>query len=176
MTLPTGLSAATTYYVYAPTVNTYGFCTTVYNAKNGTLIDITAQGSGTNTVTTQSIDCNPASSKDTVVQATNAPYIFASQPGVNAGWYYDEGDVIYFTSATATVVYTDYTLTSSPQASEPYLFAVVAGAISKLVKDGSDENMAAFYEKQYEMYLQQVASSAKLLPEIMSYKMAASAK
>lgn len=50
-TLPTGLSAATDYWVIALTANTFAFATTLANADAGTKIDITAVGTGNLTVT-----------------------------------------------------------------------------------------------------------------------------
>lgn len=51
-TLPTGLSLATTYYVVRASATTIQFATSLANAQNGTIINITAVfGSGTHTVT-----------------------------------------------------------------------------------------------------------------------------
>jgi len=168
-TLPTGLVAATTYYIYAPTTSTYGFCTTIYNAKTGTLIDITNVGSGTNTVTTQYTDILQADSKATITQAVNSPYLFSSQAGNVAGFWFVEGDTFYSTCPSNKMYYTDVTLTASPQCPEPLLFAVVAGAIAKLSKDGSDAQMTGFYAQQYQGYMQQIASGAMAVPTIQSY-------
>jgi len=169
-TLPTGLSLATTYYVSVASSSTYGFSTTLYNAKQGTLVDITGQGTGTNTLTTQYTDMYEADSKDSVVEATNAPYLFATSQGNTSGFYFIEADTIYSTSPNCKVYFTDVTLTSSPQCPQPYLFAVVAGGMTKLLKDGSDAQEIAFYAQQYQQYLAEVAGSAKMLTEIQSYQ------
>ena len=50
-TLPTGLSLLTDYYVIVISSTTIKLATTLANAVAGTAIDITAQGTGTNTVT-----------------------------------------------------------------------------------------------------------------------------
>lgn len=168
-TLPVGLVAATNYYIYAPTTSTYGFCATIYNAKIGTLIDITGQGSGTNTVTTQYTDITQADSKSTITEAVNAPYLFSTQRGVISAFFFIEGDTFYSTCPSNQIYYTDVTLTSSPQCPEPYLFAVVAGAISKLGKDGSDMGEIGFYTQQYQGYLQQIAGMAMSVPQIQAY-------
>lgn len=167
--LPTGLVAATTYYIYAPTTGTYGFCTNIFNAKAGTLIDITAQGSGTNTVTTNFTDLTEADSKDTITQMTSSPYLFASSTGLVAGFWCIEADTFYTSCPAAKIYYTDVTLSGNPQCPEPYLFAVVSGAVSKLLKDGGPADEIGFYAQQYQGYLQEIASSAKLLPEISTY-------
>lgn len=168
-TLPTPLAASTNYYIYAPTVDTYGFATTIYNAKIGTIIDITNIGSGTNTVTTQYVQLNKADTKDTIVQVNLAPYLFAEKNGVNAGWYFIEGDIIYYTSVEAKVIYTDTTLTSSPQSPEPYTQAVISGALMRLTKDGGDSSLFTYHERLYKDYLSAIAQGAKILPDIQAY-------
>jgi hypothetical protein len=94
------------------------------------------------------------------------PYIYAGQNGNVAGWWFINGDTFYTTCANARIYYTDYTLTASPQAPEPYLYAVVAGAVAKLLKDGGDAQQIGFYEAQYKGYLAEIAQNAKMLPEI----------
>lgn len=49
-TLPTGISGTTDYFVIALTSGTFQLASTLNNALAGTTINITAQGSGTNTV------------------------------------------------------------------------------------------------------------------------------
>lgn len=49
-TLPTGISAATDYYVIKVDADTIKFATSQANALAGTAVDITAAGAGTNTV------------------------------------------------------------------------------------------------------------------------------
>jgi hypothetical protein len=50
-TLPTGISAATDYFVIYVDVDNIKLATSLANAQAGTNLDITAQGSGTNTIT-----------------------------------------------------------------------------------------------------------------------------
>ena len=50
-TLPTGISAATDYFVIYVDVDSIKLATSLANAQAGTAIDITAAGSGTNTIT-----------------------------------------------------------------------------------------------------------------------------
>lgn len=167
--LPTGLSAATDYWLYVASTSTYGFCTSIYNAKAGSLINITGQGSGTNTVTAQYVDFNAADYKDTVVQADTNAYLFSDTNGVNAGFYFIEGDKIYFTGAACKVVVTDYTLTASPQAPEPMLNTVVAGALAHLLKDGGDDGMLSYYRGFYEQGIAMIKEGATILPAIQAY-------
>lgn len=49
--LPAGLSLATTYYVVRDSSTTIKFASSLANAQNGTVIDITTQGTGSHTVT-----------------------------------------------------------------------------------------------------------------------------
>jgi hypothetical protein len=167
--LPTGLSASTDYWLYVASTSTYGFCTNVYNAHVGTLINITSQNTGTNTVTAQYVDFNAANYKDTVVQANDNAYLFSDTNGVNAGFYFIEGDKIYFTGSACKVTVTDYTLTASPQAPEPLLNAVVAGAIAHLLKDGGDAQMIGYYRGYYENALAEIKAGATMLPAIQAY-------
>jgi len=55
-TLPTGISAATVYYLIVPSVTTFGFATTDVNAQAGTLINLTAAGTGASTVVVQAAE------------------------------------------------------------------------------------------------------------------------
>lgn len=54
--LPTGISAATNYFIIALSATTIRVATTQANASAGTYIDITGAGSGTNTLTTADPD------------------------------------------------------------------------------------------------------------------------
>lgn len=169
-TLPTGLSLATDYYVIRITASTFKFATSSWNAFQGTAVTMSAVGSGTNTITGQYVEGTQADSKDTITQAYSLTSLFAqSQNGANNFWFI-EGDEIYTSSPNCKVVYTDYTLTSSPQAPQTYLHAVVAGAIAELVKDGSDNQMAGYYQGQYQSYLTSIAQGSMVLPEIAAYK------
>jgi len=168
--LPTGLSLATDYYIIRLTSSTFRFASTQWNAFSGTAVTMSAQGSGTNTITGQYIEGTQANSKDTVTQAYYLTSLFAQSQNGACNFWFIEGDEIYMTSPNCKVVYTDYTLTSSPQAPEPYAFAIIAGTVAKLVKDGSDSGMASYYNAQYQGYLQQIASGSMVLSAIEAYK------
>lgn len=171
-TVPAGLTSGTTYYVIRVTADTLSLAATSFDAFNGTAIDITSQGTGgnTSTLTSNYYDGTQADSKDTIVQATMFPSVFGATAYATAGFWFIEGDIVYTTSPNCKVVYTDYTLTSSPQAPEPYLSAVVGGALSHLYKDGGDFELSQYYGQQYQGYLQAIASGAMILPAISSYK------
>lgn len=53
--LPTGLVAATDYYIIKIDANTFYFASSLLNAQVGNRIDLTSNGTGTNTVTPQAV-------------------------------------------------------------------------------------------------------------------------
>lgn len=168
--LPTGLSLATDYYIIRVTSSTFQFATSSFNALNGTAVVMSGQGTGTNTITTQYTEATEADTKDSVVEAFNLPSLFASSAGGAAGFWKIEGDTIYTSSPNCKVVYTDVTKTSSPQAPEPYEFAITAGTVGKILKDGSDDQLAGYYLNQYQNYLAEITAGATVLPAISIYK------
>jgi len=170
-TLPTGLSAGVDYYIIRLSSSTYRFATTSFNAGAGIGITMTGVGSGTTTVTSQYIEGTQGRTKDEVFEAWNNPTVFTTQGRSGAcGFWFIEGDQAYSSSPLFKVVYTDYTLTAAPQAPEPYLEAVVSGAIEILAKDGSDAGLAEFNGQQFKMYLGQIAQGATILAPIQQYK------
>lgn len=169
--LPTGLSLATDYYVIRISSSTFRFATTPYNAFNGTAVTMSGAGSGTDTVTSQYVEGTEGQTKDEVVQAWQDPTVFASQGRSGAcGFWFIEGDQCYCSSPTFKVVYTDYTLTASPQAPEPFLIGVVAGAIEILAQDGGDAGLYQYYQNIFNQNLQSIAQGATVLPPISAYK------
>jgi len=54
-TVPTGLALLTNYYIIKLTVDTFALATSLSNALASTVIDITAQGTGTHTITPQDV-------------------------------------------------------------------------------------------------------------------------
>jgi hypothetical protein len=169
--LPPPLAISTNYYIINVTSTTFQFAATVWDAFNNNPIVMTGQGSGAgNAVVSSYIEGTQADSKDTVVQAWQNPQIFSVDPYGASGFWFIEGDVIYISSPNCKVVYTDYTLTSSPQAPEPYLHAVVAGAVAEILKDGGDDQLAAYYQAQYQGYLQAIAGGAMAIPAIAGYR------
>jgi len=169
--LPTGISAATDYWVTVGSAYPeFSFASSYMNAYNDSPVDITATGSGNSTIVMVYQTGIQTRYKDDITQALNAVNVFARNENYIYNYWFIEGDTIYTTSPYAKVVYTDYTLTSSPQAPEPYLWAIVAGAVSKLLKDGGDSETCAYYERQYQGYLQEIAQNAKALPELVQYK------
>lgn len=169
-TIPVGLSLSTDYYVIYVDQNTIKLATSVLNAYNNIPVDITAQGTGTNTLTAQYVNGTQAGTKDQIVQATQTPFVFSSNPYMNSQFWFIEGDIVYSAAPNVKITYTDYTLTASPQAPEPYIHAVVAGAVAELLKDGGDDQLAMYYQNQYQGYLQMILQGAKMIPEIASYK------
>jgi len=169
--LPTGISAATDYWVSKSSAYpNFSFSISYMNAYNDAVVNITGTGSGNSTIVMVYQPGTQTRYKDDIMQALNAVNVFGRNENYIYNYWFIEGDTIYTTSPYAKVVYTDYTLTSSPQSPEPYLWAIVAGALSKLMKDGGDSEMCAYYERQYQGYLQEISQNAKALPEIVQYK------
>jgi hypothetical protein len=54
-TLPTGLTASTDYWLSVEDRDTFKFCTSLKNAMDGTVVDITGTGSGTHTMSAYNI-------------------------------------------------------------------------------------------------------------------------
>lgn len=171
-TVPAGLTSGNTYYIIRQGVDTLSLASSSWNAFQGTKVNITSQGTAgnTSTLTSNYLDGTAADSKDTIVQATQNVALFAGNAYGAAGFFFIEGDQIYTTSPNVKVTYTDYILTSTPQAPEPYLHAVVAGAVCELLKDGGDSTMAGYYQAQYQSYLQQIASGTMMIPAIQAYQ------
>lgn len=54
---------------------------------------------------------------------------------------------------------------------EAYTGAIVAGALARLFsKEGASEWAATFYQKQFEGYLSQIQSGARVVPEVQMYQ------
>ena len=62
-TLPAGLVSLTDYYVIRASATTIKLATTLANAVAGTAIDLTAQGSGTHTLTHTHLQCAPLATR-----------------------------------------------------------------------------------------------------------------
>lgn len=167
-----GLTSGTTYYVIRVSANLIKLATTQWNAVGGIAINLTSQGTAgnTSTLTAEYLDGTQADSKDTIVQATQYPQIFTSNSAGAGRFWFVEGDYIYTTAPNIKVTYTDFVKTSSPQAPEPYEFAIIAGTVAKILKDGGDSGLAAYYLQMYGAYLQQIASGATVLSAIEAYK------
>lgn len=165
-----GLSAGVDYYVIYVTANTFKVATTPYNAAQGTAIDLNATEPVNTTVSPAYIDQIKAISADEVKEVNNVPAIFKYDTTANSltPFYFIEGDIIYSTAYYSKVIYTDYTKTSSPQAPEPYMWAVVAGAVSRLLKDGGDVQGASYYAQIYDGHKQEIASRATVIPQFHS--------
>lgn len=105
-TLPTGISGTTDYFIINLTTSTFQLASTLLNAQAGTPINITAQGSGTNTV-------------EVTALAGGAVKLQKSNDGTN---WSDEGSatnitadaVIYLEKAAPTSIFMrlSYTLTA----------------------------------------------------------------
>lgn len=165
----TGVSDATDYYIINLTSSTVAFALTPYHAGLGTKIEIAAGGGGTATVSLQYIEQIKGKSADQIKQAVVNADLYGIDETSNSisPFFYIEGDILYSTAVYSKVVYTDYTLTSSPQAPEPYTQSIVAGAVSRLLKDGGDMELSQYYGAIYQSHLQEIASRATTVPQFI---------
>lgn len=169
-TLPTGLAISTDYYIIRVDANTIQVASSYINANYGVPIDLTGAGSGNSQIVIQYVDGVQASSKEEILEVQQEPSTFASSPACTIGFWFVEGTIGYTTSPKFKATYTDYTLTSSPQAPESYIWAVIAGAVSHLSKDGFDAQLATYYQSIYSQMIESIKAGAKVLPEITAYK------
>lgn len=170
--LPAPFVVSTDYYIAIPAegVDGYRFSTTYDNALAGSVIDITTTGTGTQTMILNLYE--PAKrgiSPDEMTEARENPDLFGSEARFVAGFGLVQGDTFYTSSSAGKVHYADYTLTSSPQAPEPYLSPVVAGAISILLKDGGDDQMCAYYQNIFNQNLAMIGQGAQQVPAMEAY-------
>lgn len=157
-----GLSQNTDYYVIYVDANNFQVASTYANAITGSPINLSA----TAPVNTSVLEYSPAlkaSSEYEVLEVQQYADVFQNP---STAYYFIKGDMLYLTSQQGRIIYTDYTKTTSPQSPEPYRNAIVAGAISKLWKDGSDGEQMSYWTAQYQGYLQAIAGGARLVPEI----------
>jgi hypothetical protein len=85
------------------------------------------------------------------------------------GWWITVGRKFFTTSLWGKAYQTDYTKTTTPQAPEVYLWAVVAGTISKLLKDGGDDQMAAYYAGMYAQMKGEIKAGVTEIPPLNQY-------
>ncbi len=166
--LPSGLAVSTDYYIVV-LGGKYGFATSLLNAYAGTLIVLGTAGTGTSTINAQYVDGLQAKTKDQVLGVNSNPQLYGSSWPNICKWWFIENDEVVTSSPTCKIVYSDYTLTSSPQAPQPLLAPVVAGAIGHLVKDGSDEQMSSYYLNIFEQSKATIRSGGMVVPAITSY-------
>lgn len=83
--LPTGLAAATIYFIIKVTATTYKLATTLANAFAGTPINITGAGSGTNTMT--SVD--PGTINHIIINQRTNVFLYIAQDSNGRIWYYN---------------------------------------------------------------------------------------
>lgn len=169
-TLPAPLAAGVDYYIIRLTSGSFSFASTLWNANASTAITLTNTGSGTSTLTSQFIEGTQTNSKDTAVTAFYNASVYTTSESGACGFWYIEGDTIYTSSPQCKVVYADVTKGASPQAPSMYEFALIAGTVAKLLKDGGASDLSDYYAGQYQQYLAQIGAGATVLPAIEAYK------
>lgn len=170
--LPTGLSASTDYYIIRLTSGVFRIAATYADATATTAVyvDLTGAGSGTQTVLTQYSAGLEARSRDEITEVLNNLSTYGRLPFYTAGYWKQDGDSVYSTSAYIKVTQTNYVMTSTTQAPEPYLWAIVAGTVAALSKDGFDASLTQYYTQMYANYLQQIAQMARMISPLSAYQ------
>lgn len=170
--LPAPFVAATDYYVTTPDPDFDGFrfATSYDNALAGTAIDITTTGSGTQTMILNLYEpAKRGMSPDEMTEVQENMTTFGREWRYVSGFARVQGDTFYTSSQGGKVVYGDYELEDAPQAPEPYLFPVVAGAIKQLLKDGGDDQMCTYYGNIFDQHLAMIAQGAQVIPQMEAY-------
>lgn len=172
---PGGLTPNTNYWVIYLNENTIMVATSYANALAGTFVGLGPVQPITSWAIkfTESIKNKNA---DEVKEAIQSPQYFqgaaaAFPPATfDSSFFFVEGDYLYCTSPRVFLVYTDYIKTTAPQAPENYRNAIVAGAVSRLAKDGFDESLVNYYANLYGQYMAQIASLEQALPKLAAYQ------
>lgn len=110
-----------------------------------------------------------AASREDVLEMISNSSVFGTA-AYQLDYYFVEDSILYAVDGFARIVHADYTRTASPQAPESLASAVVSGAVSRLLKDGGDAEMSAYYGAQFQASLEQVRGGARMLPAIVEYK------
>lgn len=98
-------------------------------------------------------DAIPAKSKEEVLEMRDFQSVYTGTATYVLDFYYIDDWTLYIADAFAKVTMTDYTRTAAPQAPETYIWAVVSGAISKLLKDGGDTELHADHLGQFRQWI-----------------------
>ncbi len=164
--LPTGLAVATDYWIIRNGAATIQFASTYYNAGMGIPIDLSAVGSGSSQIILQYVEGNQAMSEGQIIQVQQSAGSYGSARGYVTGYWFVKGNIVYTTSPTCKVTYTDYVSTAAPQAPNSYFWAVVAGAVAHLMKDGGDAEQCAYYLQMYQQMMQSITAGERQVPAI----------
>lgn len=144
--LPTGLSAATNYFVIKLSSTTCKLATTIANANAGTAINITGAGSGTNTIVT----VNPGSIKHIIQDKRTSTYFF--QDSNAKVWYYDSGSSVLLLNGNTTTAGTGngICLFSDTNGTATYLFAFRNSAVDVVNVFGTAQKEAPSWTNSWQ--------------------------
>jgi hypothetical protein len=164
-----GLLAGTDYFVIRSSSTRVGFATNPYNAWNNIAVVLSATPApeATMQVLPQYQQTIQGKSADEVREIYRQSGMYENE---SLYFWFIEGNVLLSTSPKNRIVYTDFTKASVPQAPEPYMDAVVAGAIGNLLKDGGDGDQSAYYLQIFEKAKGEAAAGASAVPAIAMYK------
>lgn len=115
------------------------------------------------------VDAKKANSYADIQEMREFPLRFGGS-SATLGWWITVGRKFYTTSLWAKISQTDYVKTTLPQAPEVYMWAVVGGTVAYLVKDGGDDQMAAYYMNIYAGQKQEIKAGVMEMPPIAQYQ------
>lgn len=170
--LPSGISAGVDYWVIYINSTTFKVASTPFAATAGTPVNLTTDGTGTQTAVIQYVQAFQAKSRDEVVEMQSAGGLYANDFSATNGFvpfFFIEGHKLYISSLYGKVDYTDFDITSTPLSPEQYTYAVCAGAVGRLLKDGGDDQQASYYLQMFEQHKQMVREGVRIVPAITAY-------
>lgn len=161
------------YYVIYVSSTDFKVALTPFSASAGTNVNLTDTGTGTTTMTPQYVPAYQGKNRDEVLEMYEQGAVYKHDIATSNGllpYFFIEGSKLYLSTVYGKVEYTDYTLDNAPLAPEPYTMAVCAGAVGRLLKDGGDDGMAAYYLQLFDQSKQMIAGGAQAIPVITAYK------
>lgn len=170
--LPTGISAGTDYFMIALSATTIRVCTSQANASAGTYIDITAAGSGTNTLTTADPDPFEVNLTTAINYTTNV--ITKASHGFYTGCPVDithQGFPLPSGLAVSTTYYVIVNSANTFQLATSLANAVAGTAIDLVFPTGTWQAIQLYIDEYYptEGLAVLLTSTGKLTAASMSY-------
>lgn len=162
--LPSGLTAATNYYVIVLTANTFQLATSYANAVYaGTAIDLTTTGSGRWLMIAWVLGVEAQSLDD----ITNAISVGESYVGTGAFdlLYRPQDGQIYTPAQYARVSYPEYIRTSTLQAKQSEEYLVICGAVMMLTKNASPAPFIP-YSQEFMRGIQELITDGKYTQQV----------
>ena len=87
-----------------------------------------------------------------------------------AAWYWLEQGVLWHTGTSATIDYPDFSISTACQSPDNYEAAVIAGAVSLLMKDGGSSDYYSYYTELFAKQIALIAQQETIVPEVSQYE------